>query len=75
MIGLNNGSGAKGVALKIMDHLGQAVILGKTYKVSGYQGGAGDFEIPLNASYVRLPGKALEAGSANAEAIFIMSYL
>ena len=75
VIGLNSGSGAKGVGLKIMDPLGRAIILGKTYKVDGYRGDAGDFEIPLNASYVRLPGKDLEAGRANTEAIFIMSYL
>lgn len=75
VIGLNRGSSAKGVGLKITDEAGQAITLGKDYKVSSYQSSGGDFEIPLKASYVRLPGEKLAAGNADTEAIFIMSYL
>lgn len=75
VMGLNKESDAKGVGLRIRNGAGQSIVLGRDYKFYDYQSSGGDFEISLNASYVRLPGEELGAGHANTEAIFIMSYL
>ncbi|TYO70652.1 type 1 fimbrial protein [Pseudomonas sp. CK-NBRI-02] len=79
IIKLNQGSTAKGLALQIMNKIGDPIPLNKA-QTFNYLNAGGNFAIPLTARYYRTtpstpdsPG--IVAGTADAEISFIMSYL
>lgn len=82
-IGLNASSTAKGIALQLLDSNLAPVIFNKAYTISDYSTAGGNFNIPLNAQYIRTvpTGKngaldpGMSSGTANAEVWFIMNYL
>ncbi|EJN21108.1 fimbrial protein [Pseudomonas sp. GM80] len=83
VVSLNQNSTAKGIALQLLDSNQFPIEFNKAYLFSGYSTEGGNYNIPLNAQYIRTvptgnqggldPG--MRAGSANAEIWFIMSYL
>ncbi|WP_148059690.1 fimbrial protein [Pseudomonas protegens] len=74
IVSLDSGSTAKGVSLQIKDSRGVPLKLDVYNKFSGSNNGGG-FKIPMNASYVRVAGEKINAGSANTSLTFIMKYL
>ena len=75
VVALNNGSTAKGIGLQLLDDAGHAVALNTTYPFTAFSGVGSSFSIPFSAAYYRLPSGKLEAGTANTDVTFIMSYL
>lgn len=75
IVSLNASSTAKGIALQLFDTNGNPIPLETPQKFADYNSSGGDFQIPLSASYYRLPSESLEAGTANTEVTFIMTYL
>jgi type 1 fimbria pilin len=75
IVSLNAGSSAKGIGLQLMNEVGQSIALDTPYAFSGFDPTGTDFKIPLSASYIRLADSTLEAGTANTEVSFIVSYL
>ncbi|MDY4299021.1 fimbrial protein [Pseudomonas salmasensis] len=83
IIELNKASTAKGIALQVMDHNNQPIEFNKKYAFTNYSVAGGNFSIPLAARYfrtVRTGGKGaldpgINAGTANTEISFVMSYL
>lgn len=75
VVALNTGSTAKGIGLQLMNDAGQPIALGTTYPFNGFNSTGTEFKIPLSAAYYRLADGKLEAGTANTEVTFIMSYL
>lgn len=75
IVSLNTGSSAKGIGLQLMNEAGQPITLDTPYPFSGFNHSGTDFKIPLSAAYIRLADSTLEAGTANSEVSFIVSYL
>lgn len=75
VVSLNAGSSAKGIGLQLMNAAGQPITLGTPYPFSGFNSTGTEFTIPLSAAYIRLADSSLEAGTANTEVTFILSYL
>lgn len=75
VVALSAGSTAKGIGLQLMNDAGQPIALDTTYPFNGFNSTDTDFKIPLSAAYYRLASGKLEAGTANTEVSFIMSYL
>ncbi|WP_178125735.1 fimbrial protein [Pseudomonas sp. EMN2] len=75
VVSLNASSTAKGIALQLFDTNDNPIPLEIPQKFADYNSSGGDFQIPLSASYYRLPSESLEAGTANTEVTFIMTYL
>lgn len=75
IVALNTGSTAKGIGLQLMSEAGIPIALDTAYPFSAFNTTSTDFSIPLSAAYYRLPDSRLEAGTANTEVTFIMSYL
>lgn len=75
VVALNAGSSAKGIGLQLKNEAGQPIALDTPYPFSGFNSTGTDFKIPLSAAYIRLVDSRLEAGTANTEASFIVSYL
>lgn len=75
VVALSAGSTAKGIGLQLMNDAGQPIALDTTYPFNGFNSTGTDFKIPLSAAYYRLANGKLEAGTANTEVSFIMSYL
>ncbi|QNH77503.1 fimbrial protein [Pseudomonas protegens] len=74
-VALSPGSTSKGIGLKLMNEAGQPIALDTTYPYNGFNTTGTSFNIPLSVAYYRLPDGKLEAGTANAEVTFIVSYL
>ncbi len=74
IVALDSSSTAKGIGLQLIGKTGQPLALGTTYKFAGFNSTT-NFKIPLSATYYRLAGSTLEAGSANALVIFTVNYL
>ncbi|QPG65939.1 fimbrial protein [Pseudomonas sp. BIGb0427] len=75
IVALNAGSTAKGIGLQLMNAFGQPLALDTTYPFDAFTTSGLNFKIPLSASYYRLDTEKLQAGSANTEVTFIVSYL
>lgn len=75
VVALNAGSSAKGIGLQLRNDAGQPIELDTPYTFNGFNPSGTDFNIPLSAAYIRLADNRLEAGTANSEVSFIMSYL
>lgn len=75
VVALNAGSTAKGIGLQLKNEAGESVALDTTYWLSGFKPSGTEFKIPLSASFIRLVDSKLEAGTANTEVSFIVSYL
>ncbi|WP_327437887.1 fimbrial protein [Pseudomonas donghuensis] len=75
LVALNTHSTAKGIGLQLMDEAGNPIALDTTYPFNAFNTTGTDFFIPLSAAYYRLAGSTLEAGTANTEVTFIVSYL
>ncbi|CAM3723673.1 P pilus assembly protein, pilin FimA [Pseudomonas wadenswilerensis] len=75
VVALNTGSTAKGIGLQLMNDVGQPIALDTPYPFDGFNPSGTDFKIPLSAAYYRLAEGKLEAGTANTEVTFIVSYL
>ncbi|MCP6698070.1 fimbrial protein [Pseudomonas donghuensis] len=75
LVALNTHSTAKGIGLQLMDEAGNPIALDTTYPFNAFNTTGTDFFIPLSAAYYRLAGSTLEAGTANTEVTFIISYL
>ncbi|MNF01902.1 hypothetical protein D3C80_2009680 [compost metagenome] len=58
-----------------MNDVGQPIALDTPYPFDGFNPSGTDFKIPLSAAYYRLAEGKLEAGTANTEVTFIVSYL
>ncbi|MUF07041.1 fimbrial protein [Pseudomonas sp. CCM 7893] len=74
IVALNSSSTAKGIGLQLIGKTGQPLALGTTYTFAGFNSTT-NFNIPLSATYYRLAGSTLEAGSANASVRFTVNYL
>ncbi|WP_073526659.1 fimbrial protein [Pseudomonas fluorescens] len=66
---------AQGIGLQLMDDAGQPIALGTTYTFNGFTTTGTRFNIPLSASYYRLPSGELKAGEGNTDVTFIVNYL
>ncbi|NNA56103.1 MULTISPECIES: fimbrial protein [Pseudomonas] len=75
IVSLNKNSTAKQVGLRIMTQGGSGLPLNAVHTYTGYNGTKGDYEIPLSAAYVHLPGGAVSPGTANSELTMAISYL
>ena len=75
VVALNAGSSAKGIGLQLRNDAGQPIEFDTPYPFNGFNPSGTDFNIPLSAVYIRLAGSKLEAGTANSEVSFIVSYL
>lgn len=76
IVGLSsNPKAAKGVALQLMNEVGKPIALNTIYQFNGFTPNGKSFNIPLSASYYRLPNGKLEAGIADASVTFIVNYL
>jgi len=75
VVALNAGSTAKGIGLQLKNEAGQPIALDTPYPFSGFNSTGTDFNIPLSAAYIHLVDSRLEAGTANSEVSFIVSYL
>ncbi|SDY32185.1 fimbrial protein [Pseudomonas sp. NFIX28] len=78
-----NSSEARGIALQILDDQQQPLALNQAYTFNEYSATGGNFSIPLAARFIRTvpTGKygahdtGMKAGTANAEVLFVMSYM
>jgi len=59
----------------LKNEAGEPIALNTPYPFSGFNSTGTDFKIPLSAAYIRLADSRLEAGTANTEVTFIMTYL
>ncbi|MGL6090064.1 fimbrial protein [Pseudomonas sp. AU8050] len=76
IIKLNQSSTAKGIGLQIIDDQLTPIILDQPKLLSQYSADGGNFTIPLNARYLKIPdAPSIVPGTANAEMTFVMSYL
>lgn len=75
IVALDSSSTAKGIGLQLIGETGQPLALGTTYTFAGFNSTTTNFNIPLSATYYRLAGSTLEAGSANASVTFTVNYL
>lgn len=75
IVGLNIASSAKGIGLQLKNDAGQPIALDTPYPFNGFNTTGTQFNIPLSASYYRLANSTLEAGTANTQVTFIVSYL
>ena len=78
-----NSSEARGIALQILDDQQQPLALNQVHIFNDYSVTGGNFSIPLAARFIRTvpTGKygahdtGMKAGTANAEVLFVMSYM
>ncbi|SDY32094.1 fimbrial protein [Pseudomonas sp. NFIX28] len=78
-----NSSEARGIALQILDDQQQPLALNQVHIFNDYSTTGGNFSIPLAARFIRTvpTGKygahdtGMKAGTANAEVLFVMSYM
>lgn len=75
IVSLSKGSTAKGIELQIKSPSGNPLALDTYHQFAEYDTQGGNMKIPLSASYLRSSKGKLEAGSANADVTFVMSYL
>ncbi|TKK14873.1 hypothetical protein PflCFBP13510_01665 [Pseudomonas fluorescens] len=76
IIKLNQTSTAKGIGLQIVDSDLKPAALNTPITLNDYSETGVSFTIPLNARYTRIAsGSKISPGTANAEIIFVMSYL
>ncbi|MHC8300817.1 fimbrial protein [Pseudomonas sp. ZS1P83] len=75
IVSLNTSSTAKGVALQLRDGSGNPIPLNTAQNFTDYDSKGGNFQIPMSASYYRLPSESLRPGTADTEVIFTMNYL
>ena len=75
IVALNASSTAKGIGLQLLNDAGQPLALDTSYPFTAYNTTGKNFTIPLSAVYYRLAEGHVEAGTANTDVTFIMSYL
>ncbi|ROL77028.1 oxidoreductase [Pseudomonas protegens] len=75
IVALNGQSTAKGIGLQLMNDVGQPIALDTPYPFNEFNSEGTDFRIPLSAAYYRLGDSRVEAGTANTDVTFIVSYL
>lgn len=66
---------AQGIGLQLLDDTGQPIALGTPYTFNGFTASGTSFNIPLSATYYRLPTGELKAGKGNTDVTFIANYL
>ncbi len=70
---LNGTSGATGIGLQLLDGTGNPLSFGKTTKMAGYAGAAGNYSVPFRARYYQTAA-SVSPGIANASITVTMSY-
>ncbi|ARL38890.1 hypothetical protein BOC49_21870 (plasmid) [Burkholderia pseudomallei] len=70
---LNGTSGAAGIGLQLLDGTGNPLLFGKTTKMAGYAGAAGNYSVPFRARYYQTAA-SVSPGIANASITVTMSY-
>lgn len=70
---LSSGSSATGVGIRLADASGNAIAFGNSYGFASYTGAAGNFTVPLTASYIQTNAQVI-AGTVNAAAIITFLY-
>ncbi|MFW6749323.1 fimbrial protein [Pseudomonas glycinae] len=74
-IPLDPQSTAGGLGIKLMNGTGTLLQMKNQYTIENYVPGQDSADFPLLASYVRISGETLKAGTANASVRFTMTYM